>query len=143
MEIPDKFAGERGTCTMCAIPFTVPAGARTEEPDSQDIWKELHGGGADPRRQQGAPGSPGTQPQTGQLDLQERSAELPDFVTKYEGKRSDSSVGPAFWAIAYLLPPVAIIWALALPKSHPQKKVALLATFGWLSLLLTVGVGIQ
>lgn len=143
MEIPEKFAGERGTCTMCAIPFTVPASAQKNESDSQDIWNELHGGGSDPRRRQIATAAPGAPPLEGRPELQGGAAELPDFVSKYRGYKPESSVGPAFWAIAYIFPPVAIVWALALPNDHPQKKIALLAPFAWLVLLVSVLGGVQ
>ncbi len=51
------------------------------------------------------------------------------------------SLGCLYWGLAFHLPPVALIWALCLPKGHSQKAVGLGVSCGFLLLAIALVAG--
>lgn len=65
----------------------------------------------------------------------ERSVDA-DSETQNVGDSETVFAGALCWLVVVFLPPAAILWALSLPKKHPQKIVVLIAATVWFAVLI-------
>ena len=64
---------------------------------------------------------------------------VPDrATTQPEGNGGQPKLRKLFWVLAVLFPPAAIIWAYTLPKTHPQRRIALIGPSIWFVFALIV-----
>lgn len=60
------------------------------------------------------------------------SISVPARENAYAHKEEITRLGSKFWAVVLFLPFIAIVWALRLPKSHGQKRIAIAVPSLWL-----------
>ncbi len=147
LRIPDRFAGQKGGCIHCKGRFTVPDGSAGDlEKLSGDFSLmspsalgrvEIDGGGVED------PGAGMSLSALERMDIEDGEDPSSVFAEAEQGALAqtpfeDDTLGCFFWVLAFHLPPVALIWALFLPKGHSQKAVGLGVSAGFL--LLAVGL---
>lgn len=66
-----------------------------------------------------------------------------DVDVKSETEPENFIVAAVFWLLVLFFPPAAIVWALGLPKKHPQKIMGLIAASVWLIILIMGGLSSQ
>lgn len=144
LRIPDKYAGRKGGCVHCKGRFQLP-----EAPQSPQFDVTAQGG-APPFQQETIPGDvlpddefmPRSLSSLERMDIDAGAGLSPAFEKAEQESRAravETAYGPEglgclFWGLAFHLPPVALVWALTLPKEHESKKRAIGVSGGFLLL---------
>lgn len=148
LRIPDRFAGQKGGCIHCKGRFTVP--------DAPDVDIELLGDNFGPMspsalEQMDIDGGGVGGPEGGislsaleRMDIDGDGEELSPAIAEaaqaasVQAASASDTLGCFFWGLAFHLPPVALVWALFLPKGHSQKAVGLGVSAGFLLLAIVL-----
>lgn len=125
LSIPDSFAGQKGGCIHCKGRFTVPDAPAADLGLLGDDF---------------APMSPSA---LEQMDIDDGGELSPAFAeaaqaASVQAVSAAERLGCFFWGLAFHLPPVALVWALFLPKGHSQKAVGLGVSAGFLLLAIVL-----
>ena len=155
LRIPEVYAGQRAGCIHCKGRFQVPDAPSAPNPTPGDefVPRSLSmlermdiDSGEDPASAGlvGGPAGGMSLSALGRLDIDDSSGSSPAFGEAAQSEQAGPApaaadqLGCLFWGLAFHLPPVALVWALFLPKGHSQKKVGLGVSAGFLLLAIVL-----
>lgn len=153
LRIPTSFGGTRAGCIHCKGRFVVPDAPMVDigppgdhfTPMSPSTLEQMDiDGGGDPPSLGGVGGPKGGMSLSALERLDIDGADLspafahPAHAGPAQAVSAADELGCLFWGLAFHLPPVALVWALFLPKGHSQKAVGLGVSAGFLLLAIVV-----
>ena len=137
LRMHDKFAGRRGGCKYCRGIFVVaPAGSSNLQGTDTEV--ELI---REPSLEPEVPDWPDD------LPGDKRRTPIPERAEVYAASTIERAVvenpydlGGPFWALTFLFPPAALIWAATFPRFHRGRRMALVSS-GAMSMVFLLLVG--
>lgn len=156
LRIAARYRGQKGGCVHCKGRFQVLDGPVLTASDSDDEFKErsissLEGmdiDGGDASAEGDLLGGPIVGASLSSLEDFELDGgggrggtsafAEEEQVRVQEAALAAESLGCLYWGLAFHFPPVALVWALFLPKGHSQKAVGLGVSSGFLLLAIAL-----
>lgn len=151
--IPERYAGQRAGCAHCKGRFVVPDAPVGAVPESEEEFAPRSISSLERMDIDGS-GDLVAGDLSGGLAGGASLSSLENFDLDGGGETSafseverervqqveiaGESLGCLYWGLAFHLPPVALIWALFLPKGHSQKAIGLGVSSGFLLLAIAL-----